>query len=190
MQGYLRYYLAKVQTGSSNVAALGFANENTHLASKLGYTRITLSKVPTSVGIFDRIKLMQKGSLLFPAFVLATIGAILYYLGNIFYLPWTYWWYDVVLHFLVSATGGICIFWGMFDSGLIFRGRFENRVGSILLVLICVLAVGVGWDIWEYANNLLDNTEGYALDTMNDLILDSAGALLAVVFASRKNING
>jgi len=133
---------------------------------------------------------MFKNSLLLPALILTSVGAVLYHLGNIFYLPWTYWWYDFLLHFLVSTTGGLCIFWGIFDSGLIFRGRFKSRASSMLLVFVCVLAVGIGWEVWEYANDLLDNHEGYALDTINDLILDSTGALLAVIFASRKRNNG
>ena len=133
---------------------------------------------------------MRRNNLLLPAFILTIIGATLYYIGNIFYLPWTYWWYDVLLHFLVSLTGGLCIFWGIFDSGLIFRGRFNSRIGSILLVFLCVMAVGIGWEVWEYANDILDNHEGYVLDTLNDLVLDSGGALVAGLFATRKRDNG
>jgi hypothetical protein len=132
---------------------------------------------------------MHKHSVLGLTFILAGVSGVLYYLGNIFYLPWTLWWYDILLHFLVSFTGGLGIFWGLFDSGIIFRGRFA-RVGSILLVYVCVMAVGVGWEIWEYANNLLDNHEGYVFDVINDLILDSAGALLAGLIATKNNNHG
>ncbi len=129
---------------------------------------------------------MPKNSVLFLTLICAGIGGTLYYLGNIFYLPWTYWWYDIILHFLVSFTGSLGIFWGMFDSGIVFRNRFANRGLMIAMVFVCVMAVGIGWEIFEYANGLLDNTEGYALDTFNDLVFDSTGAFLAAVLVTRK----
>lgn len=132
---------------------------------------------------------MHKHSVLGLTLVLAGVSGVLYYLGNIFYLPWTYWWYDVLLHFLVSFTGALGIFWGLFDSGIIFRGRFGSRVGMVLLVYLCVMAIGIGWEVWEYVNNLLDNHEGYVFDTINDLILDSIGAFLAAIIATRRNTN-
>ena len=119
--------------------------------------------------------------------VLAAIGGMLYYLDSMFYLAWTYWWFDVLMHFLVSLTGGLGIFWGLFDSGIIFHNRFQSRSTMIILAFLCVLAIGIGWEVWEYVNGIIDSTESYALDTINDLILDSAGSLLAGLIATRRN---
>ena len=56
MQGYLRYYLAKIFLGSPNLFSPWVDNADTHLVFQLGYTRITLPKIPThGVGIFVKI---------------------------------------------------------------------------------------------------------------------------------------
>lgn len=130
---------------------------------------------------------MLRNSVLYLTFVLAIISGGLYYLNALFYLDWTYWWFDVLMHFLVSFTGGLGIFWGLFDSGIIFHGRFQNRAVMILMVFLCVLATGISWEVFEYVNDLKDSTEGYVFDTINDLILDSTGALLAGLIVTRRN---
>ena len=56
MQGYLRYYLAKIFLGSPNLFSSWVETADTHLVFQLGYTRITLPKIPThGVGIFVKI---------------------------------------------------------------------------------------------------------------------------------------
>ena len=52
MQGYLRYYLAKIFLGSLNCLAPWGETADTHLVFKLGYTKITLRKSLTKVGDF------------------------------------------------------------------------------------------------------------------------------------------
>lgn len=44
MQGYLRYYLAKIFLGSPNLFVPWGETADTHLVFKLGYTKITLQK--------------------------------------------------------------------------------------------------------------------------------------------------
>lgn len=130
---------------------------------------------------------MHKNSVLFLTFVLACIGGALYYLGNLFYLPWTYWWYDIVLHFLVPLTGGLSLYWGFYQSGIIFRRRFESRFLSLALVFICVMAVAVGWEIFEYVNDLTDSHEGYPIDPIVDLAVGALGALLGGFVGLKKD---
>lgn len=132
---------------------------------------------------------MHKNSLLYPILILAVIGGILFYLANLFYLYSAYWWFDVVMHFLVGTTGGLSLYWGFYHSGLIFRGPLKSRVLSVFLVFVCVMAVAGGWEIFEYKNGITDSSEGYALDTVNDLILGGTGALIASLLASRKKEN-
>lgn len=133
---------------------------------------------------------MHKNYVLFLTLICAIIGGALYYVGDLFYFYWTYWWFDVLMHFFVSFTGGLGIFWGLFDSGFIFRERFEKRGASILLVFACVFSVGIGWEVFEYAYGINDSNEGYVLDTIDDLILDSAGAIIAAALVSRRKNHG
>src|SRR3989338_7412852 len=102
---------------------------------------------------------MQRNTLLYLTLVLAIAGAILNYLAGIFYFYWTYWWFDILVHFLVGFTGGLSIYWGLFCSGIIFRGRFSSKFVSVAIVFVCVMIVGVGWEIFEYAFGITDSYE-------------------------------
>lgn len=132
---------------------------------------------------------MHKNSILYLTLILAALGGVLYYLAGLFYLYWTYWWYDVVMHFLVGTTGGFSLYWGFFYSGLVFPRPFKSRALSVFLVFACVMTVAVGWEIFEYRNGITDSSEGYVLDTINDLILGGTGGMLAALIASRKKEN-
>jgi len=52
MQGYLKYYLAKIFLGSPNRFAPWGRSADTHLVLKLGYTKITLQKRSAFAEIF------------------------------------------------------------------------------------------------------------------------------------------
>ncbi|MEX0919222.1 MAG: hypothetical protein WDZ64_00545 [Parcubacteria group bacterium] len=133
--------------------------------------------------------MQKKDLILISVLALAIFGWGLHFLAGFFYLYWSVWWFDVLMHFMVSFTGGLGIYWGFFYSGLFFRQEFENRAMAILLVFVCVMIVGVGWEIFEYVYGLTDAPEGHKLDTIFDLIFDSLGALLAGFLVTRKNIN-
>ncbi len=125
---------------------------------------------------------MRQSTLLYLTLVLAAAGAVLNYLAGFFYLYWTYWWFDILVHSLVGFTGGLGLYWGLFCSGIIFRGRFASKLASVALVFACVMAVGIGWEIFEYSFGITDSYEKvYALDVALDLISDATGALLAAL---------
>lgn len=132
---------------------------------------------------------MRKNSILYLTLALAAVGGSMYFLAIVFSFYWLYWWYDVVMHFLVGLTGGLGLFWGLFDSGLIFRGRPHSKAASVITILICVMVVGVAWEIFEYKNGLTYSVEGYGQDTANDLVLDGCGAFLAALLVTRKKLN-
>ena len=127
----------------------------------------------------------RKHSILYAALILITGIWVLHFIAGLFYLYWTYWWYDVLMHFLAGVTGGLASYWVLFHSGNLFN-KPQKPLFCILSVLLCVLIAGVAWEIFEYVNGLTDSAEGYKLDTFNDLILDSAGAVLAAMIASRQ----
>lgn len=142
------------------------------------------------VGIFVRIILMDRRTSLLLAALVAT-GALwlLHFLANFFYLYWVWWWYDVAIHFLAGLAGGLATYWCLFHSGILFKKPISNFLAATLSVLICVMIVGVGWEVFEYVNGFTDSHEGYALDTINDLVLDGSGAVLAALIGVRKRRN-
>ena len=83
-----------------------------------------------------------------------------------------------MMHFLAGATLGFFSFWILFDSGHFFKTE-QNTTVSILSVFFCVLVLGLAWELLEYTHGIMDSHEGYRLDTINDLILDSAGGIIA-----------
>lgn len=132
---------------------------------------------------------MNRSSSLYAALILTALLAGLHFLAGAYYLYWTFWWYDVMMHFLAGVTLGFFAFWILFRSGIIFGE--EKRASLIILsVLLPVFLLGVAWEVFEYTNGITDSHEGYRLDTMNDLILDSCGAVFAALIAGRKKRHG
>ncbi len=129
---------------------------------------------------------MQKNTILMTTLACAILGVILHFMALNFYFYWSYWWWDVMTHFFVSFTGALGLYWGIFYSGLIFKQPFIRAWKNVLVIFLLVLAIGIGWEMFEFTNGITDSDEGYARDTMNDLILDSAGALLATYLCVRK----
>lgn len=46
------------------------------------------------------------------------------------------------------------------------------------------MAIGGAWEIFEYVNGITFSTEGYALDTIHDLIMDAVGVTFAYWWAT------
>lgn len=104
-----------------------------------------------------------------------------------FYLHWTYWWFDWLMHSLTAFTGGLGLYWGLFLSGIIFRNEPDNRFWSEFAVFVLVLLIGVGWEVFEYLNGITDSYEAvYAVDVATDLLANSIGAILAVLIGARR----
>ena len=128
---------------------------------------------------------MSSRKILFLTLFLAIVAVLLHFSAETFYFYWSYWWFDVLMHFLVGLTGGLGIYWGLFESGLIFRKRFKLPF-VLISVLFCVLAVGLAWEFYEFYFKINNFHEGYLRDTLNDVTLDTAGALLAVALGYKK----
>ena len=132
----------------------------------------------------------MKSSSLYAALVLAIAVYILHTAAIAHHFYFMYWWYDVMMHFLAGIALGFSAYWGLFRSGIIFKTEKSAKF-IILSVLLPVMVVGVGWEIFEYVNDIAGPTfEGYALDTTNDLLLDACGSVLAALIASRKKRHG
>ena len=130
----------------------------------------------------------RKNFILFSTLILAIAVTILHVLAGALYLYWTYWWFDWMVHFLVSFAGGLGLYWGLFLSGIIFRGAPRKKIFAVLAVFLLVMAVGIGWEIFEYVNGITDAVEAkYYLDVMHDLLSDAVGALLAVFIGIKHN---
>ena len=113
---------------------------------------------------------------------LLLIIAVLDLMAFIFYLHWTIWWYDVLLHFL----SGVCVamatvmFWNHF--------RVASQTSVLKMIFIALLGtfiVGFLWEVYELSLGATSFLEGVAYwrDTASDLIMDTSGGFFGALYA-------
>lgn len=121
----------------------------------------------------------KKFSLLFISFWLVLLLAVLHSLAGAFYFYWDISWFDTMMHFLGGFSLGMLVIWLVYAR----RKARPSLSQSLFAGLMAVLAIGIGWEIFEYANGLTQSTEAYPSDIRNDLIADLVGAGLASLLA-------
>jgi len=113
--------------------------------------------------------------------VLLFLIFILYFLELKFYLSWTVWWYDILLHFLGGSVVGMAVL-------LIFERFFDMEITgvfkTVLIGIVGAFVIGVLWEILELRLNLTSFSDGvvYITDTISDLILDMTGAFFGIFY--------
>lgn len=82
----------------------------------------------------------------------------------------------------MHLLGGLCL--GLFFVWL--GGRLGSW--SSLVVLALVMAIGVAWEVFEYAYGITGVVQGsYALDLVLDLVADFLGVLAALAIGKKWN---
>ncbi len=103
--------------------------------------------------------------------------------GYAFDLYGAYWWFDRVLHAatLFAMTFWLAVF--VFDDAI-----REGRAARFVILLACVgIAIGALWEVAEWAFDQFssgDIIKGKN-DTLMDVMMDTAGAVLAALLALR-----
>ena len=114
-------------------------------------------------------------NLLYLSLGLVILLWVLNSIAHTFHLYWTSDWYDYMMHFL----GGFSL--GFFT--LSFFGTFNKR--TFMTSFIIVMLLGGVWEVFQYVNDITFSTEGYTLDTIHDLMMDTLGVLGAIVLSRR-----
>ena len=124
----------------------------------------------------------RRRSLLYIAFTLALLICFLNYLAIMLYLYWTSFWYDYMMHFLGGVSIAVMAMW--------LLGVNERNRKNFWPVLIVVMAVGVGWEIFEYFIKAVPSPlQSYKVDTTHDLIMDAIGGVVAYFTLTRNSIS-
>jgi len=126
---------------------------------------------------------MRKYSLLYIAFGLVVLLAVVHFIAVTFYFYWIFWWFDNLSHFLAGFSLGFFSLYIFYESGLL--GNKLSLPQIIFLSFISVMVLGGVWEIFEYLNGLTESTEEYSLDVIHDLLADALGAILALLVAKR-----
>jgi hypothetical protein len=132
---------------------------------------------------------MNKKTFFVFEFLLIFFILVLHLTAVRFYFYWTYWWFDIMMHFLSG-------FW--FTSLFLWFSNLRNKgskrtYGSFLIVAILAsLSIGILWEIFEYTTKLTFTSGNYVSDTISDVIMDMVGGVIASVYiyvGSWKRIN-
>jgi hypothetical protein len=118
---------------------------------------------------------MDRKRLFHALFWLITFIFIANALANKFYWYSSIWYFDIVMHFL----GG---FWvGLFALYMTRAEKISRPV--VLRVMISVIVIGVGWEIFELmVDKVISRNAFNILDSTADLFFDSAGGAAAVLY--------
>ena len=114
---------------------------------------------------------------------LAGLVFILNEIAGAYYLYFFYWWYDIMMHFL----GGVLI-GGLAAWGALRRDETATLPHVMLVMLAAILAVGIGWEIFEYATGQYVGQKSIIADTTIDLIMDVLGAALAALLVYKMSV--
>ena len=116
---------------------------------------------------------------LFSTALLFMLG-VLHLLGILYSLYYFFRPLDLIAHFLGGAWVSLMVLWFFYFSGFVER-RADIRE-LLFVVFSAVLVLGLAWEVFEIAIGV-PLEEGYVFDTLSDLFMDVAGAMVAVFFA-------
>ena len=113
-------------------------------------------------------------------FLILGIG-LFHALALLFYWYWTVWWFDLPLHYIGGAASALFSLWAIFLSG--YANFYSKRPAYFLATaVVCVLSIGILWELFEFILGATFSREDYAIDTAIDLMMDVAGGLSGYIF--------
>ncbi len=100
---------------------------------------------------------------------------VINFLANKFYWYYSIWYFDIIMHFL----GG---FWLALVAVYLFKPT-NNFLQSIPRLLLFVLVLGLGWEVFEFLfNNYLAQNYFDFWDSLSDVLFDVIGGLCAILY--------
>ena len=103
-------------------------------------------------------------------------------MANAFYWYSAMWWFDIPMHIM----GGI--FLALFAGAFFFRKLLPLHFKEVVVtILLFVLIVGLGWEIFEYLVQSVIKGAQLANfpDSVKDMLMDLLGGVLASTFVLR-----
>jgi hypothetical protein len=144
-----------------------------------------LTLIPTLLGRRYRIFVPPEFQLTAAAFVFLSV-----FMGSIAGLYERFWWWDVFLHTSSGFLLGIVGFVALFLLNRTNRMPQGMRPGFLcFFAVIFAMALGVVWEVFEFAVDIvrpeanMQRRETGVVDTMQDLIVDTLGAVVVAAMA-------
>jgi hypothetical protein len=134
---------------------------------------------------YTEITMSLRRELLYTALGVLVFLAVLHFLALGYSFYWRFWWYDILTHFLGGVVVGLGALWGALLWGWgVNEQQIPVRQRLLFTTIAVALLIGISWETYELWFDLYD-TEQYVLDTSLDLLMDTAGAVFAYVYAIR-----
>ena len=90
------------------------------------------------------------------------------------------WWFDMPMHFFGGFFIGLLAFY--INSKKEGSGLYDEKK-MLKFVLFFTLAIGFGWEVFEYAvASITHGTQIHMVDSISDIFFDTAGMLCALVY--------
>lgn len=114
--------------------------------------------------------------LLFALLFIALLVYLLNELAQVHFYYWTFWWYDIMMHFL----GGFLVSGIALWAFIRFTPPSSLQIKNALYVSVATaLVVGIGWEFFEYFAGMYVAQVHIVTDTAGDLIMDTIGAVVS-----------
>jgi phosphoglycerol transferase MdoB-like AlkP superfamily enzyme len=120
---------------------------------------------------------MYAHPIIITGFLLLSLLGLIHTSAIVYFWYWQFPWLDVSVHFLGGLTVGFFVLWFVFR--LLGPAHVLWTRGSLYIVLLTVILVGVLWEIFEY-NVGISRGSNFAFDTSLDMVMNIVGAVTAV----------
>ncbi len=125
---------------------------------------------------------MHRQKLFLEFFVSIVVLGVLNFLATKYNWYWTNDYFDSMMHFLGGVMVALFFMWLYFYSGW-FVPPSRNLTHFFCATLLCVIFVAVSWEVYELLlGEAKFNAKNYRLDTTLDFIMDTLGALAAILY--------
>ncbi len=116
----------------------------------------------------------RKNILLYALLLVALAVMVLDRVAQINYLYWTYWWYDIMMHFLGGFLVAGVALWVFVRFS---KGDARDARRALYVAIATGIIVGVGWECFEFIFKVPQvGVTNLAADTALDLVMDVVGA--------------
>jgi len=115
--------------------------------------------------------------------LIAILIGILERTAQTYFLYYTIWWFDILMHFLGGLWVSLIAVW--FYKAFT-RGKSNSRK-AYLISVVAILLVGISWEVTEVLFDIAP-PGSYVLDTSLDLLMDILGALTGVYIVFRETL--
>jgi hypothetical protein len=124
---------------------------------------------------------MKKSSLLLSIFALAFVFGLMHVISTRFYLFWTTWWADKLMHLAGGVVLAMFVIWLVYSFG---EAVAQDKKKLFGIAFLCVMLIMVVWKVLERKFGIADSTQGYSLDFFLDFLASAIGACLGWLYAA------